>query len=116
MTHRLKVGLGIVAGLLFVGCAIGTNTPLPPLAPVYLVPSSHSFFAAPCLAEWKAREASSSGDIRLGTYSEARRLKFTADRACVNTGAHSPEGRSLAGYLLEAFGILPPLRQWWDTP
>ena len=103
-----------VAAVLVGGLAIGTVAEMPGHAPVYMDDSSRTFLAAPCVAEWRTRTGVKPDAVRPGPVAEARYLKYSPDEICRKSGMHSPSDRSVTGHLLELFGVLPPLKQWWD--
>jgi len=103
-----------VAAVLVVGLWIGSVAEMPGHAPVYLDDSSRSFLAVPCVAEWQSRTGVKLDALRLGTANEARYLQYSPDEICRKTGMHSPSDRSVTGHLFELFGLLPPMKQWWD--
>jgi hypothetical protein len=103
-----------VAAVLVVGLGIGSVAEMPGHAPVYMDDSSRTFLAAPCAAEWRTRTGVQPDAVRLGTAAEARHLQYSPDEICRKTGMHSPSDRSVTGHVLELFGVLPPLKQWWN--
>jgi hypothetical protein len=103
-----------VAAVLGVGLWIGSAAEMPGHAPVYMVDASRTFLAAPCLAEWRTRTGANPDAARLATAAEARHLQYSPDEICRKTGMHSPSDRSVTGHLFELFGLLPPLKHWWE--
>jgi hypothetical protein len=103
-----------VGAVLIFGLGIGSITPMPAHAPVYLDDFSKIYLAAPCVAEWRTRTGANPNAIRLGTAAEARRLQYSPDEICGNTGMYAPSDRSVTGHVFELFGFLPPMKQWWD--
>jgi hypothetical protein len=111
----IKVALISIGVPIFFGFGIGSNTPMPAHAPVFIDDATQSYLAAPCRNIAAFNTEIRVSELRLGTKSEARRKNYKPDRVCRNTGLHAPEGRSLSGFFFEWLGLLPPLQYWWDN-
>jgi hypothetical protein len=110
----IKVALIALGVLLFLGLGIGSNTPMPAYAPVYIDDGTRTYLAAPCKSAGMYSSDINADALRFGTKSEARRLGYKPDDVCRNTGIHAPDERSATGHLLQWLGLLPPLKHWWD--
>ena len=108
---RLFRAIRIIGGfaLLFfmIGLGIGTSSPIPDHALVYLDDEVKTY-SAPLFLQDPASQP-------LVTIVEARRLTYSPDRHSRDTGAFFEEGRSISGMLLEKVGILGPLPSRWNA-
>jgi hypothetical protein len=112
----IRTAFAVAAALLLLGFAIGSNVPMPGYAAVYLDDDAKAYIALPCLSEWQQRPSQRLAFLRLSTASEAIRLGYKSDTVCRERGTFMEDDRSLSGLLLVKFGILSPVRHWWDRP
>jgi hypothetical protein len=112
--QNIKIALIVAGALLFLGLGIGSNTPMPGHAAVYIDDATRTYLAAPCKSAGAHGPDINVGALRFGTKSEARRLEYKPDDVCRNTGIHAPDDRSATGHLLQWLGLLTPLKHWWD--
>ena len=96
--------LGAAAALFGLGFGITPSIEAPPGALVQVDAASKTYFAPPC------RQISSG--LGVTTLDNARKLGYSPDAQCLESGGFVQRNRSLSGQLLEKIGVLAPASRW----
>jgi hypothetical protein len=111
MSRILSTLVAIVLFLFAMGFAIGTVLVPPSNAEVWANDDRKEFITPPFRRNNRSLAPLFS---RATTYGEVMALKYTPEATCNREPCWAQDGRTLSGKLLQAVGVLGPVRTRWN--
>lgn len=102
----VKTAAAVVILLSVVGFGISSSRTMPGNAIVLLDQESKTYTAPPCVQD--------PSTLTPATASDARKLGFSPDARCRDSGAFLADDRSLTGQMLVTIGLLDELPSRWN--